>query len=324
MTGRLYAAPMEGLTGWMWRQIHARLFGPADKYFTPFLSPNANCSFQTKEREEILPEHNAGLPVVPQLITNRSQHFIWAARQLQQMGYEEVNFNLGCPAGTVAAKGKGSGFLSFPEQLDRCLGEIFEALPDLRISLKTRIGRHDTAEWEGLLAIYRKYPLAELIVHPRVQRAFYRGKAHREVYEATCRDLPFPVFYNGDIFTPADGAAFLAGHPETAGVMLGRGLMRDPALLRQLRGGPPAGKEEVRLYHDQLLAAYRQRMSGDLPALHKMWELWTWLQDAFPGAGPYLKQIRKARSLPAYGQVVDALFRDCPWAPEGPVGLGDG
>ena len=180
---KLYAAPMEGLTGYLWRQVHAALFGPADKYFTPFLSPNATCTFQRKELDEIDPAHNAGLYVVPQLLTNRAEHFLWAAGELYARGYREINFNLGCPAGTVAAKRKGSGLLAYPQELDHCLEEIFAGLPrGMSVSVKTRIGKNDPAEWPGLLAIYRKYPLSELIVHPRIQKEFYKGVPHRDAW----------------------------------------------------------------------------------------------------------------------------------------------
>ena len=176
---KLYAAPMEGLTGYLWRQVHAALFGPADKYFTPFLSPNATRTFQRKELDEIDPAHNAGLYVVPQLLTNRAEHFLWAAGELYARGYREINFNLGCPAGTVAAKRKGSGLLAYPQELDHCLEEIFAGLPrGMSVSVKTRIGKNDPAEWPGLLAIYRKYPLSELIVHPRIQKEFYLSLIH--------------------------------------------------------------------------------------------------------------------------------------------------
>ena len=143
---KLYAAPMEGLTGYLWRQVHAALFGPADKYFTPFLSPNATRTFQRKELDEIDPAHNAGLYVVPQLLTNRAEHFLWAAGELYARGYREINFNLGCPAGTVAAKRKGSGLLAYPQELDHCLEEIFAGLPrGMSVSVKTRIGKNAPA-----------------------------------------------------------------------------------------------------------------------------------------------------------------------------------
>ena len=110
---KLYAAPMEGLTTCWWRQAHRELFGGADKYFTPFLSPNANLRFQQKELDEIQERPDT----VPQLLTNRGDHFLWAARSCNERGYREVNFNLGCPSGTVTAKHKGAGLLAHPEEL---------------------------------------------------------------------------------------------------------------------------------------------------------------------------------------------------------------
>ena len=167
----LYAAPMEGLTTYLWRQAHREIFGGADKYFTPFLSPNANLCFQRKELDEIQGEPDT----VPQLLTNRSEHFVWAARELQARGYQEVNFNLGCPSGTVTAKRKGSGLLACPEELERCLDGIFDALTNMRVSVKTRIGKNDPAEWEALLALYSRYPIHELIVHPASRRSSIRA-----------------------------------------------------------------------------------------------------------------------------------------------------
>lgn len=303
---KYYAAPMEGLSGYLWRRVHAELFGPADKYFTPFLSPNATCSFQRKELDEIEPEHNRGLCVVPQLLTNRSEHLLWAARELYDRGYREINLNLGCPAGTVTAKRKGSGLLAWPEELERLLEESFAGLPaGMRLSVKTRIGKNSPDEWPRLLEIYRRFPLSELIVHPRVQKEFYSGQAHRELFPA---EGPWPRVYNGDLFTADDVAQLRRSFPETERLMLGRGLMQEPGLLRQLRGGAPASLSELREYHDRLLAAYRQRLSGDQPVLHRMWELWAWLIARFPGGEDCLKRMRKARNLADYQAAVDTLF----------------
>ena len=170
----LYAAPMEGLTTYLWRQAHRTIFGGVDKYFTPFLSPNANLCFQRKELDEIQGEPDT----VPQLLTNRGDHFVWAARELQARGYGEVNFNLGCPSGTVTAKRKGSGLLAYPE------------------------------EWEALLALYGHYPIHELIVHPRIQKEFYKGTVHQDAFDRALAVYPGRLVYNGDLFTAADVAAF--------------------------------------------------------------------------------------------------------------------
>ena len=177
---KLYAAPMEGLTTYIWRRAQREVFGGVDKYFTPFLSPNGNLAFQQKELDEV---SQGETDTVPQLLTNRGDYFVWAARELYAMGIREVNFNLGCPSGIVTAKRKGAGLLAYPEELDRCLEEVFAALPDMRVSIKTRIGKNDPAEWGRLLAIYGKYPVSELIVHPRVQKEFYRGAVHRDAFE---------------------------------------------------------------------------------------------------------------------------------------------
>lgn len=152
---KLYAAPMEGLTTYIWRRAQREVFGGVDKYFTPFLSPNGNLAFQQKELDEVT---QGETDTVPQLLTNRGDYFVWAARELYAMGVREVNFNLGCPSGTVTAKRKGAGLLAYPEELDRCLEEVFAALPDMRVSIKTRIGKNDPAEWERLLAIYGNTP----------------------------------------------------------------------------------------------------------------------------------------------------------------------
>ena len=210
---KLYAAPMEGLTTCWWRQAHRVLFGGADKYFTPFLSPNANLCFQQKELDEIQGEADT----VPQLLTNRGDHFLWAARELYRRGYREVNFNLGCPSGTVTAKRKGAGLLAYPEELERCLGQIFDGLPEMRVSVKTRIGKNDPAEWEALLALYEKYPISELIVHPRVQKEFYRGAAHREAFDRALDTYSGTLAYNGDLFTVAEVEDFCRRMEEALG-----------------------------------------------------------------------------------------------------------
>lgn len=308
---KLYAAPIEGLTTYLWRRLQYELFGGADKYFTPFLSPNSNLSFQTKELDEL--RHNGGMPVVPQLLCNRADHFLWAARALYDMGYREVNFNLGCPSGTVTAKRKGAGFLAYPDELDRCLGEIFSGLPgDMRLSVKTRIGKSDPAEWERLLAIYNQYPLSELIVHPRVQKAFYRGAVHREAFAYARDHTALPLVYNGDLHTVEDVAQFCQSFGDIDTLMFGRGLIADPSLLRQLRGGQRASREELTLFHERLYEAYCARLSGDGPVLHRMREFWNYYALSFDQTEPYLKKIRKAQSCAAYHAAAMALLQNCP------------
>ena len=310
---QLYAAPMEGLTGWLWRRVHHELFGGADKYFTPFLSPNANHSFQAKERDEIEPAHNDGLPVVPQILTNSSEHFIWCARELHARGYGEVNLNLGCPSGTVTGKRKGSGLLAFPDELDRLLGEIFTALPELRISVKTRIGKLNPAEWEHLLAIYNRYPIACLTVHPRVRKEKYRGPVHLDVFADALANSRNPVCYNGDLRTVGEVRALEGRFPEVTHVMIGRGLVADPALARKLRGGKGTDREELTDFLAALYQGYTDFYQGQVPtAAQRMREVWFYLIHLFDDAEKLNKQLRRFRTPAEYERIQAEILASCP------------
>ena len=299
----LYAAPLEGVTTHIWREAHRKIFGGADKYYTPFLSPNGNLNFQTKELREVT---QGETDLVPQLLTNRAEYFIWGARELQKLGYREVNFNLGCPSGTVVAKHKGSGLLSDLPYLDAVLDEIFSALPDLQISVKTRIGRYETGEWERLLEVYNRYPIAELTVHPRVQKEFYEGTSHRDVFLWTQSHTDLPLVYNGDITAQGDEALGYG-----CGVMIGRGLVRRPALLREIRGGAAASREELTAFHDEVFDGYECLLDGALPAIYRMREFWNYLGCSFIGTEEYIKQIRKAKTLAAYQAAAQGILREC-------------
>ena len=260
---RLSFAPLEGITGWVFRQVHQRRFPGLEPVLRPLLRPHHR---QPPHRAgavgHLQPDHNQGVPVVPQLLANQAEAFLAAARVLQDLGYAEVNLNLGCPSGTVVAKGKGAGFLAHPQALDAFLSDIFSRT-DLAISIKTRIGVEDAAEWPALLAIFRRYPIRELIIHPRLRRDFYRGPVRQGAFQYAVGHCDLPLCYNGDLFTPQACRELAAQFPSVSHWMSGRGLVYNPALGRQLQGGEPLTPEELRAFHDQLVEAYRQvRLRG--------------------------------------------------------------
>ena len=198
-----YLAPMEGITTYVYRNAQAAVYGALDKYFTPFLEPHEKRSFKKRELQEILPENNRGLFVVPQILTNRAEGFLELAASLQDFGYREINLNLGCPSRTVVGKGKGSGFLAFPEELDRFFDAVFSELDKreggdgrLRISVKSRLGVERPEEFPRLWEIFNRYPLEERIVHPRVQQDDYNNTPDLEQYRLAQRESRAPVCYN--------------------------------------------------------------------------------------------------------------------------------
>lgn len=305
-------APMEGITGNIFRGVHAECFGALDRYCTPFLAPpQVGSSFGGKAYREIDPERNQGLDVVPQLLTNDADAFVWATRQLAGMGYSEVNLNLGCPSGTVVAKGKGSGFLRHLEKLEAFLQDVCER-SSLPVSVKTRVGVQSDEEYERILELYCRFPLKELIVHPRIQKDRYQGAPRRRLYGETLKRAPFPVAYNGDIFDVDDMADLVKAYPETRHVMLGRGILANPALARMLAGGPAATAAELRQFHDRLFGAYEAEMGGN--AVFRMKEWWSYARFAFADPLAVHRAVRKVRKAGEYEAAVERIFGTQPLA----------
>lgn len=304
-----YVAPLEGITGYIFRNVHHRFFPGADKYFIPFIEPKPNSKkiFSSRELNDILPEHNEGMYAVPQILTNKWEDFVWTAKHLQEYGYKEVNINLGCPSKTVVSKKRGAGFLADPEGVDDFLAHIFDAL-DMKISVKTRLGREDPVEFRWLLEIYNKYPLSELIIHPRTQKEFYSFTPHYEMFAEALAQTALPVCYNGDVNTKEECREVEKRFPQITGVMMGRGILRNPGLIGEIRGEEKADIRRLRRFHDELYAAYRQEMSGDVQVLFKMKELWTYLRHSFVLEEKTEKKLFKAKHLREYDAAVAAVF----------------
>lgn len=219
---KFYMAPLEGITTYIYRNIHHHRFPGLEKYYTPFVSPTSNHDFKSREKRDVLPENNRGIPLVPQILSNHADEFLYTAERLIEYGYSEINLNLGCPSGTVVAKGRGSGFLSDLEGLNRFLGEIFDKLT-VPVSVKTRIGRNEPSEFRDILAVYNKYPICELTIHPRVRADFYRGRPNWDVFEEALENSVNPVCYNGDINSVEDYERFCERFPAVERIMIGRG-----------------------------------------------------------------------------------------------------
>lgn len=311
---KFYMAPLEGITGYVFRSTWNKHFGNIDRYYTPFISPNENRGIGPKEQRDILPAHNAGMTLIPQILTNKAEQFITAARELEAYGYTEVNLNLGCPSGTVVSKHRGAGLLADLNELNLFLEEIFRGSP-LPISIKTRTGMESHNEFARILGCYAQYPVKELIVHPRVRSDFYRNQPNMNAFEEAVRCGIAPLCYNGDLFHPKDYRAFCERFPMIDAVMIGRGLLADPGLIDALRKGMEGSdiltdKTRIKAYHDDLLGAYAEIMPGDRVVLFKMKELWVYLHTVFSENEKYWKKIRKANRLWEYKEAVSRIFEE--------------
>ena len=301
-------APLQGITDAAFRRLHAARFPGVNCYMTPFLSPTAG-GLTRKEIADVLPENNSGVALVPQVLSARADHFLEVARMLSDLGYSEVNLNLGCPSGTVTAKGKGAGMLSSCSRLELFLDEIFAASP-LRISIKTRLGYTAVGEFDRLMEIYRNYPLLRLIVHARTRAQQYSGHPFPEAVLPHLEGSPFPVFYNGDLFDAPACRRFCASFPGFAGIMVGRGLIANPALAREVRGGAPLCLDDLSGFHQELLDEVLTRYDRHA-ALGRMREIGKYMASCFASPRKPLKAIRKARLLEEYLDAFHSMLDTC-------------
>lgn len=304
---KYYLAPMEGITGFIYRNSYEKFFGGIDKYFAPFVVPNSSKSLKTKELRDVLPENNKGINLVPQILTNDSEGFILTAKKLKDLGYNEINLNLGCPSGTVVGKKRGSVFLAHKEELDKFLEEIFK-IDDIKISIKTRLGMDKPEEFYELIKIYNKYPMEELIIHPRTRQDFYGNKPNLEVFKDAISLSKNPVCYNGDIFTLEDHNKLVEEFKEVDKIMLGRGVLANPALMNEILNNEFMDKKVLKEFHDEIFSKYREVFNEDRNAMFRMKELWGYMIYMFSNNKKYAKKIKKAQKVVDYNQAVTSLF----------------
>ena len=307
-----YFAPMEGVTGGEYRRAHRKFFSGVDKYYMPFVSPTRDHVFTPRELRNIAPEANEGIDGVPQLLTKEPEDFLWAARELEAMGYGEINLNVGCPSGTVVAKGKGAGMLGDPRKLDQFLEEIFSAGLKADISVKTRLGLTDPEEFGELLEIFARYPIFLLIVHPRVRKDYYREPVRVEEFEAIAGAYRGSLCYNGGLVSAGDCEKLTERFPTVDKLMIGQGLIANPALARQAKGGPSAQREELRGMHEELYRTYLKNFNSGRNTVFHMKELWSYQCKLFQGGEKLFKQIKKAQDTAAYESAVGQIFSTLP------------
>lgn len=304
---RYYFAPLEGLTDSIYRHLHHAFFPGADRYYTPFLSPTVHRALTAREVRELPRADAVGFPVIPQLLTKVPEDFLWMAGVCRDLGYGEINLNTGCPSGTVTAKGKGAGMLRDLDALDAFLDRVFSGTP-LPVSVKTRIGFEAPEEFQQILSVFNRYPICELIIHPRVRNAFYSGEPNMDSFLYAVRESKAPVCYNGSLYTSTQLEEFSVAYPQISAVMLGRGLIANPGLLT------PGGTTTAALerFHDGLLEEYTRTFGGSRNAMFRMKENWRYWLCNFENAEKLGKRLRKTTDMEEYKALTHEIFRSLP------------
>ena len=298
---KYYFAPLEGITGYVFRCTYNKYFGGIDTYYTPFVTTRDGGIMKNKEKRDIQPSNNPGLNIVPQIMTKNPKEFIQAAKHMEDMGYQEVNLNLGCPSGTVVPKGKGSGLLKNPDELRFLLDGIYSECP-INISIKSRIGFYSADEFPDILDIYNDYPVKRLILHLRTREEFYSGDIHSEAYEYAYAHTDIPLVYNGDLLSIEDVKSVENKYPDTEGVMIGRGYLMRPGFAGNERLlGNYTDINRVFDFAEELCLRYEEVLFGEKPVLFK---LWGHLKESIPDGDEFFKKIKKTKHLDEYKEII--------------------
>ena len=303
---RYYYAPMEGITDATFRRFHHKYFPGVDKYFMPFISPTIHRTLTHREARELPRADSVDFAAVPQLLGKNVEDMLWAVAVCADLGYDEVNINLGCPSGTVVSKGKGSGMLSDLDALDSFLEAIY-AKAVLPVSLKTRIGVNDSENWERILEIYRRYPVKELTVHPRIRKAFYKGDCDLTAFAQAVDNSPFPVCYNGNVYSLADAEAIAARFPTVESVMIGRGLVADPGML-----AGSTDRQTLKVFLSELSDTYCIVFESKRNAIYRMKDNWHYLISLFEGSDKLWKEMRKSTDYDRFMAIANEIITTLP------------
>ncbi|SNR70606.1 tRNA dihydrouridine synthase [Lutibacter flavus] len=311
MSYTLLSSPLQGFTDFRFRNAFNNYFGGIDTFYSPYIRLNGKLVIKRAYERDILPENNIGLEVIPQIITNDADEFLFVANYVQQLGYKELNWNLGCPYPMVTKCGMGSGLINDAEKINQILNKIHSE-SDIIVSMKMRLGYENTEEILNVLPILDTYPLKNIAIHARIGKQLYKGGVHLDAFQK-CIDLTkHKLYYNGDITSVAKFREMQQRFPTIDYWMIGRGLIADPFLPSMIKNNttdyPENRLELFRAFHDTLYQGYGESLSGQTHLLLKMYHLWEYFSTTFNNPHKTLKKIKKAKNIKKYDLAIKEIF----------------
>jgi tRNA-dihydrouridine synthase len=311
-TFKLYLAPLRGFTDYIYRNTFAEHFDGFNGALAPFIPTVTADRFKPSHLKDVLPENNPFIPIVPQIISNIPEDFINLSTRLFDLGYTSVNWNLGCPFPMVAKKMRGSGLLPYPEKIDDFLAKVVSSIPN-RISIKTRLGRRKINEIFDLMPVFNRYPLEEIIIHPRTGTQMYTGNTDLDTFEQCLAQSAHRVVYNGDIADLISFRNVFERFKDLDGWMIGRGAVANPFLPAIIKAGQDditRKVEKFKQFYEALFDRYRQAFSGPGHLLNRMKGFWTYFSKSFQNSRKIAKRIHRTQQMQRYMEIVDRFFAE--------------
>ena len=309
----LSLGPFQGITDAPFRNVFKRHFSGIDKFFTPFFTGiHKEEHAKNLQGEEIDPKCNDVETLTPQILSTDAEEILRFAKQCQQLGYKEINLNMGCPFPRVANKKRGCGLLPYPDKVEDMLDRVFEEI-DIKFSIKCRLGYFNPEEIDAIIPIFNKFPLSELIIHPRIGKQLYKGEADVERFKALIPLINAPLVYNGDIVSVESFERIRDLVQPVKQFMLGRGLLANPFLAEEIQGGTYSASERTKRLHAYVLDLYEDRLrhaGGSPKVLGSMKELWSYLMNSFEEPQVVWRKIKKINALKEYEDAVETIFKE--------------
>ena len=309
----LSLGPFQGITDAPFRNVFKRHFGGIDKFYTPFFTGiHKEEHAKNLQGEEIDPHYNDVETLTPQILSTDAEEILRFAKQCQQLGYKEINLNMGCPFPRVANKKRGCGLLPYPDKVEAMLERVFEEI-DIKFSVKCRLGYFDPKEIDAILPIFNKFPISELIIHPRIGKQLYKGEADVERFKALIPYINAPLVYNGDIVSEESFNRISNAVQPVNQFMLGRGILANPFLAEQIKNDKASTHDKTERLHNYVIDLYEDRLrhaGGSPKVLGRMKELWSYLMNSFEEPQVVWRKIKKINALKEYEEAVETIFKE--------------
>ena len=312
----LSLGPFQGITDAPFRNVFKRHFGGIDKFYTPFFTGiHKEVHAKNLQGEEIDPRCNDVDTLTPQILSTDAEEILRFAKQCKELGYKEINLNMGCPFPRVANKKRGCGLLPYPDMVETMFEAVFEQIGDMKFSVKCRLGYFSPNEIEAIVPIFNRFPLSELIIHQRIGKQLYKGEADLERFKTLIPYINAPLVYNGDIFSVESFGRICDAVQPVNQFMLGRGILANPFLAEEIRGGALNAPERTKRLHAYVLDLYEDRLhhaGGSPKVLGRMKELWSYLMYSFEEPQAVWRKIKKINALKEYEEAVESIFKEIP------------
>jgi len=313
MNTTIISSPLQGFTDYRFRNAFHQFFGGVDVFYAPYIRLNGRLEIKPNYEKDILQKNNKTLTVIPQVMTNSAEEFIFVSKFVQSLGYKELNWNLGCPYPMVINKCMGSGLISDPQRIDQILEKV-HGETDIIVSMKMRMGYDHCGEILDVFPVLEKYPIKSIGIHARIGKQLYKGGVDLEGFQKCVDHSNQKLYFNGDITTVARFQEMAARFPTIDHWMLGRGLIADPFLPSMIKNNTftyPENRLEIfSKFHDTLFYEYEKKLTGDKQIIMKMNSFWRYFSTTFSDPTKVLKKVKKVKTIEAYDEAVYGILEN--------------